>query len=108
MAQRKRPSLLIQKIVVRDHRSQKFPIEKISKVENAKDQVKNQFFENLIFLRIGQNGNFEKNFCYVPFNFCVTHPPPGTPLGQNENEDAVPRVGILFFVQFPERGKISQ
>ena len=79
MAQRKRPSLLIQKIVVRDHRSQKFPIEKISKVENAKDQVKNQFFENLIFLRIGQNGNFEKNFCYVPFNFCVAHPPPGLP-----------------------------
>ena len=44
----------------------------------------------------------------MSFNFCVTHPPPGTPLGQNENEDAVPRVGILFFVQFPERGKILQ
>ena len=44
----------------------------------------------------------------MSFNFCVTHPPPGTPLGQNENEDAVPRVGILFSVQFPERGKILQ
>ena len=79
MAQRKQPNPLFLTFAVRYHRSQKFPTRKISKVENGQNPVKNQIFGNLIFLRIGQIGNFEKNFRYVSFNFFVTHPPPGLP-----------------------------
>ena len=88
----------------------------MSKVSNSIN------FKGRKWSKSGQKSNFWKQHFFTnwsnwklwkKFSLCVIQflrypSPPGTPLGQNENEDAVPRVGILFFVQFPERGKILQ
>ena len=74
----------------------------------VKIRSKIKFLETSFFYELVKLETLKKIFVMCHSIFALPIPPPGTPLGQNENEDAVPRVGILFFVQFPERGKILQ